>query len=156
MKNIRGYTLIEMLVAVLLLSIILIGVYGVMTTGNNIFTRNIAMLDMEQQTRNAIDRIVREVRQASSQTITTNFNGTTNDRIMFTIPTAVGIQYYLSGTNLVREFPSGTIKIVASNINFLKFTLTGSLLQIQVQASQTISGATTIFPLIEKVRLRNE
>lgn len=156
MKNTKGYTLMEMLVSVLLLSIILAGVYGVMITGNNIFNRDIAILDMEQQTRNAIDRIIREVRQASSQTITTNYNSTTNDKIVFTIPTAVGIQYYLTGSDLMREYPNGTTKKVASNINLLKFTLTGSLLQIQVRASQTVSSSTTSFPLIEKVRLRNE
>ena len=157
MKNTKGYTLLELIVVLLLLSVILIGVYGILTTGNNIYIRDITLLDMEQQTRNAVDRIVREVRQASSQIITTNFNNTTNDKIVFTIPTATGIQYYLSGTNLVREYPSGTTRNVASNISLLKFTLTGSLLQIQVRADKTIYSTNTIsFPLVEKVRLRNE
>ena len=111
---------------------------------------------MEQQTRNAIDRIVRQVRQASSQTITANYNSTTNDKIVFTIPTATGIQYYLNGTNLVREYPAGTTYNIASNISLLKFTLTGSLLQIQVNANKTMYSQTISFLLTEKVRLRNE
>ena len=157
MKNTKGYTLVELIVVLLLLSVILIGVYGTLITGNNIYIRDITLLDMEQQTRNAVDRIVREVRQASSQVITTNFNNTTNDKIVFTIPTATGIQYYLSGTNLVREYPAGTIRNVASNISLLKFTLTSSLLQIQVRADKVIYSTNTIsFPLVEKVRLRNE
>ncbi len=155
-KNIKGYTFVEAIVSVALLSVVLLGVYGVFTTGNTIFIKDMTLLDMQQQTRNATDRIVREVRQASSQTITTNYNSTTNDKIMFTIPTAIGIKYYLSGTNLVREYPSGTTVNVASNISLLKFTLTGSLLQIQVRADKTIYSTTTSFPLTEKVRLRNE
>jgi Tfp pilus assembly protein PilW len=155
-KNILGYTFVEMMISVLLLSIILLGVYGVFNTSNIIFAKDIASLDMEQQTRNAIDRIIREVRQASSQTITTNYNGTTNDQIIFTIPTLTGVKYYLSGTNLIREYPAGTLSKIASNIGLLKFTLTGSLLKIQVRADKVIYNHTTSFPLTENVRLRNE
>ena len=155
-KTIQGYTLVETLISVILLSVILLGVYGVLHTGNIVVNKDLTLLDTQQQTRNAIDRIVREVRQASSQTITVNYNSTTNDKIMFTIPTASNIQYYLSGTTLVREYPSGTTKNIASNISLLKFTLTGSLLKIQVRADKTMYANTISFPLIEKVRLRNE
>jgi len=147
--------MVETLVSVLLLSFILAGAYGTAATGNAIYTKNFVLLNMEQQTRNAIDRIVRETRQASSQTITANFSGT-NDKIVFTIPTATGIQYYLSGTNLVREYPAGTTRNIASNISLLKFILSGSLLQIQVNADKTVYSQTVSFPLTEKVRLRNE
>lgn len=158
-QNARGYTLVEALISVLLLSVVLLGVYGVLLTGNTVFTKDSTLLDMEQQTRNAIDRIVREVRGASSQNITTNYNGTTNDYIQFftpTAPTPNGLQYYLSGTNLVRVNNAGTAQNVASNIGLLKFSLTGSLLTIQATASKTIYSIAISFPLIEKVRLRNE
>ena len=162
-KNTEGFTVIETFVSIILLSVVLIGAYGVLITGNNIFITDIALLDMQQQTRNAIDRIVREARPASSQTITINYNSTTNDYLQIISPTtpaagspARGVQYYLSGTNLIREYPTGTIKKVASNISLLKFTLTGSLLQIQVRAGKTIYTKVISFPLIEQVRLRNE
>ncbi len=156
MMNTKAYTLVEALVSLLILSFVLLGVYGVLLTGNTVFIKDTTLLDMQQQTRNAGDRIVREVRQASSQTITANYNSTTNDKIVFTIPTATGIQYYLSGTNLIREYPAGTTRTIASNIGVLKFTLTGSLLTIQIRADQTIYAQTTSFALTQNVRLRNE
>ncbi len=158
-QNTRGYTFVEALISVLLLSVILLGVHGVLLTGNTVFTKDSTLLDMEQQTRNAMDRMVREVRQASSQNIITNYNGTTNDYIQFftpTAPTPNGLQYYLSGTNLVRVNNSGVAKNVASNIGLLKLSLTGSLLQIQATAQKTMYSVTISFPLTERVRLRNE
>ena len=156
MRKIQGYTLVEIIVTMAILSFILLGVYGVLQTGNTVFIKDTALLDMQQQTRNAIDRIVREVRQASSEIISTNINGTTNDRITFTIPTAAGIKYYLTGTDLIREYPAGTTKKLASNIGLLKFTVAGSLLQIQARADKTIYAQVISFPLTERVRLRNE
>ena len=156
MKNARAYTLVEAVISVAILSVVLLGVYGVLLTGNAVFTKDINLLDMEQQTRNALDRIVREARPASSQTILTNYNNTTNDKItIFSPTTPTGVQYYLSGTDLVRSY-SGTAQNVASNISLLKFTLTGSLLQIQASADKTIYAHTISFALTEKVRLRNE
>jgi MSHA biogenesis protein MshO len=158
MMNRRGYTLLEAIVTLLLLSVVLLGVYGVLQTGNTVFMKDITLLDMQQQSRNALDRIVREVRQASSQDIDVNFSGT-NDRLSFKIPqipTGTLIRYYLSGANLVREYPAGTIVTVASNIDYLKFDATGALLTINARASKTIYSNPVSFLLKTKVRLRNE
>jgi prepilin-type N-terminal cleavage/methylation domain-containing protein len=155
-KNNKGYTLIEFMVSMALLTIIMMGMYGVLVTGDTIFARDNNLLNIQKQTRNALDRIVRESRPATSQTIVTNYNSTSNDKItIFSPTTSTGVQYYLSGTNLVRVY-GGTTQNVASNISLLKFTQNGSLLQIQATASQSIYGVATSFPLVEKVRFRNE
>jgi type II secretory pathway pseudopilin PulG len=159
MMNRKAYTLVEAMISVLLLSVVLLGVYGVLQTGNAVFMKDMALLDMQQQTRNAMDRIVREVRQASSQAVDVNYNSTTNDRISFNIPSIpIGtlIRYYLSGTDLVREYPAGTVRKVASNIGVLKFTATGALLEIQIRADKSQYGQLTSFNLNGQVRLRNE
>ncbi|MBI3602399.1 MAG: prepilin-type N-terminal cleavage/methylation domain-containing protein [Candidatus Omnitrophica bacterium] len=152
--NTKAFTLVETMLCVLILSFVLLGVYGTLATGNALYTKDSTLLDMQQQTRNAMDRIVREVRQASSQTVTSI--SASSYKIVFSIPTATGVQYYLSGTNLIRQAPSGSTTTVASNIALLKFTLNGTLLQIQIQASKTIYNNTISFPLTEQVRLRNE
>ena len=154
MMNKKGYTLVEALISVLILSFILLGVYGVLHTGNTIITNDNALLEMQQQARNAMDRIVREVRESSTQTITVI--DADSDNISFTTPNETGIQYYRSGTNLVREYPPGTAKNVASNIAYLKFTLVGALLKISLRADKRIYTKTVSFPLTENVRLRNE
>ncbi|MBI4308865.1 MAG: prepilin-type N-terminal cleavage/methylation domain-containing protein [Candidatus Omnitrophica bacterium] len=153
-KNLKGYTLVEALISVLILSFMLLGVYGVLATGNTIITNDNALLEMQQQARNAMDRMVREVRESSTQTITVV--SASSDKISFTTPNETGIQYYLSGTNLVREYPSGTIVKVANSIAYLKFTLSGVLLTISVRADKTLYTKTVSFALAENVRLRNE
>ena len=151
-----AFTLVEVMVSMTLLSVICLGVYGVLQTGNSIFSRDINLLDMQQQARNAADRICREIRQSSSHVITANINATTNDRLAFTTPTMINAQYYLSGTNLIREYPAGTTRIIASNIALLKFVLTGSLLEVQIRADKLSYGNTVSFLLTERTRLRNE
>jgi hypothetical protein len=155
MMNSKGYTIVEAMVSVAVLSFMLIVIYGILQTGNIIYTRDTNLLQMQQQTRNGIDRVARELRQASSQVITTvNANV---DRISFNTPASTGIQYFLTGTNLIRQAPNGTTTTVASDISRLKFTLNGTLLNIQVQASKTIYTNVVIsFPLTGQVRLRNE
>ena len=151
--NSKGYTVVEAAISVLLLSFILLGVYGVLETGNAVTVNDNALLEMQQQARNTMDRIVREVRASSSRTITVV--DANSDRITFTTPAAAGIQYYRSGTNLVREYPSGTLVKVANSIAYLKFTVSASLLSISVRADKTMYGRTTSFFLVENVRFRN-
>lgn len=154
--NQRAHTLVEMMMVVGILAFLLVGIYGVLQTGNTIYTKDSNLLMMQQQTRNGLDRMVRDLRQASSQTITTV--NSTADQIVFNTPTSTGAQYYLSGTNLMRKASStAAASTIASNISLLKFTLSGTLLKIQTQASKTIYTNQVIsFPLTEKVRLRNE
>ena len=154
MRKLKGYTLVEALISISLLSFVLLGVYGVLTTGNAVTANDNALLEMQQQARNGMDRIVREVRESSSQTIVTV--DANSDRITFTTPNEAGIQYYRSGTALVREYPAGTVKNVAGNIAYLKFTLAATLLKVSIRADKVIYSKTVSFPLTENVRLRNE
>ena len=152
--NIKGYTLVEALISVAILSFVLLGVYGVLVTGNTVITNDNALLEMQQQARNGMDRMVREVRESSTQTITTV--DANSDTLTFTTPNETNIKYYRSGTDLVREYPAGTIKKVANSIAYLKFTLSGALLTINIRADKSIYIKTVSFALVEKVRLRNE
>jgi prepilin-type N-terminal cleavage/methylation domain-containing protein len=153
MTNKKGFSFIEILIVVFIFSLIAGGVFQIFTVGNTVYSTELALLDLQGHTRNGMDRMVREIRASSSVTVTVvNAN---SDRITFTTPAATGIQYYLSGTRLIREYPSGTTRIIASNMARMKFTLTGSVLKIDVRADQTVSGRSFSFPLIEKVRLRN-
>jgi type II secretory pathway pseudopilin PulG len=157
-KNLKfgngAYTLVEALISVSLLSFVLLGVYGVLVTGNTVVTNDNALLEVQQQARNAMDRIIRDVRASSTQTVTVI--STDSDRITFTTPSKPNAKYYLSGTNLVLEYPSGTLINVASSIAHLKFTVSASVLQIDIRADKTLYGKTVSFYLTEKVRLRNE
>jgi prepilin-type N-terminal cleavage/methylation domain-containing protein len=149
----RGFSFIEIMVVVFIFALIGSGVFQVFSVGNRVYTNELALLDLQAHARNAIDRMVRDIRASSSVTVTAV--STDVDRITFTKPSATGVQYYLSGTNLVREYPSGTTKIIAGNIVRLKFTQSGSVLTIDLRATQTVSGKVFTHSMKEKVRLRN-
>lgn len=149
----KGFTLVEVLVTVLIFSFVSAMMYSVLNVGYSLYSRLSVSMDL-QQAKNGMDRIVREVRASSAATVTTI--DANSDKITFTTPLSNGIQYYRSGTQLIREYPSGTTKVVADNIAFLKFTLTAPLLAISMRADKTFSGTTYSFSLGEKVRLRNE
>ncbi len=149
-----GFTLIEALMCIMIFSVILLGAYGVLATGNTVRTNDNALVEVQQQARNAMGRIVREVRQSSTHSIVAL--GANNYKITFTTPAAAGIMYYLSGTNLVREYPVNTKTNIASNIALLKFTLSSTLLQIDIRSEKSLFNKIISFPLTEKVRLRNE
>ena len=152
--NKKAKTLIELMVALLIFSFMMLGFYTLINFANTRCFLDTTQVDMQQQARNGMDRIMREVREASAVTITVI--DANSDKITFTTPNEVGIQYYRSGTNLFREYPANTTKIVASNIAYLKFTQTVDLLQIQIRADKALYGRTLSALLTEKVRLRNE
>ncbi len=149
----HGFTMIELVIAMSLMSFMMMVAYGVLKTGNTIYTNDTIYLDMQQQARNGMDRIVREVRESSSTTVTVI--DANSDRLTFTTPNETGLMYYRSGTNLVREYPSGTLKNVASNIAYLKFTLSTYLLTINIRADKAYGTKTISFALTERVRTRN-
>lgn len=153
-SKILGYTLVETMLSAGILAFILLCTYGILNLGNRISLIDGTLLEMEQQSRNALQRMVKEMRQASTQTIVVN--NVNSDTITFTIPSATNVSYYTSGTDLIREYPSGTTKKVASNIAYLKFTLNNKVLTINVRADKSLYSQTISYPLTQELRLRNE
>lgn len=149
----KGLTLTELLISLSVFTIAIAGIYAVTHTGYFSYSRESTAANL-MRARDAMDRLVREIRAASSATITTM--SATSDKITFTTPAAAGAQYYLNGDQIVREYPSGTVRVVADHIGLLKFVLNGSLLTIQIRSEKLLSGQTVSFNVKEKVVLRNE
>ena len=159
----RAFTLVEVLIVALVFSFLAIGVTQVMNLGNVTFPVDLGQMQLQQQTRQAIQWMTRELRQASNPVI-----GTGGNRITFDSFGDIGMSYYLdtgdaNGDGLVnqiiREFPAGTRRIVADNITGLIFTPDGApirLIRIDVSAGRTVLGRALNFTLAEQVRLRNE
>lgn len=150
----KGFTFVEFLITVVLFSMISAGVAQIFTLGNSVYSVEMTLADLQSHARNAMDRMVREIRASSSVTVTVI--NSDSDRITFTTPAATDIKYYRSNNLLVREYPAGTTKNIASNVARLKFTLTGSILKIDLRADQTTLGRPLTYSLSQKVRLRNE
>jgi len=173
----RGFTLLEILVTVLILGILFVGVFGVLNVGNIIFKEDITLVGLQQQVRRAMDTMINEIRESSSSHInpvcsnsTITFNTTP---AVYGDPWAGPISYYLDVNDanndgvvnqVIREYPQLTRKILANDISSLSFCLTGNIVEIQVAAQKNIGARQLCFPapcetprktLKETVWLRN-
>jgi prepilin-type N-terminal cleavage/methylation domain-containing protein len=154
MNNKKGVSLVEVLMTVVIFGALSIGFYGLWNLGNRTFYADSNLVELQQQARNGLDRMVRDLRQAVTSSVSITTISASSDRVTFNTISSTGVKYYLSGTQLIREYPSGTLTPVAHNISYLKFTLTSRLLKIEIHADKNFFQTISV-PLVEKVRLRN-
>lgn len=176
MKKIdSGFTLIEILVTVLIMLFIAIGIYGVSNVGERTYSTDMGLLELQQQARQSMNGMVRELRQNDSSDIIISNGG---EKIVFRIPRNISsstIQYYQDieyekvGAQIIRRH-AGTNSTLASDINSLNFCCwyggtcgddcsNANILQVQLNAQKIVNRKTVVFPsngtVTEKVRLRN-
>lgn len=163
----KGFTFLEILVAILIFTFIVAGMYGVLNIARTNYDTNLVSLNLQRQARQGMSWLSREIRQAFVSTIEITVDGSNNNIITFNTPDATGVKYYVlvSGGQLwqlVREYPTGTIIVIANNITVLSYPTrsAGSNIQkITLQASKTFfSGGkeqALTFSLTEQVQVRN-
>ena len=96
-KNQRGLSLIEMMVVVVILGLIVLGLVTFFTGGAKSWVAGQSQLEAQRNARQAMDRMVREIREASEIT-------TSNDeKIIFNTPWETGITYELSVNTINRN-----------------------------------------------------
>jgi prepilin-type N-terminal cleavage/methylation domain-containing protein len=151
----RGFTLVEMLVSLFLFTIIIGTVFSYFAAVNSLELLNVSLIDLQQQARGVIDGMSREIRHSRVANISITHAGAGIDF-------AIGgdaISYYLNNNSqVIREYPVGTDRIIANKITFLNFNpdVTNQTVQIAVTATTTnAQNRTLTFGMSEKVRLRN-
>jgi prepilin-type N-terminal cleavage/methylation domain-containing protein len=153
-KTRQGLTLVEVLISVVILSFLVVAILTVLRVGEMNWREETALVSLQQDIRQSIDSMLKEIRQSNATDVTVSGGGT---RIDFFIPdVSNAIAYYLTGDQIIREHPVGTTKVLANDINALTFTETGDTVIVQISATRLVSGRNVNFSLTEKVRLRNE
>ena len=96
-KQQRGFILIELMIVVLILGLITLGLVTFFTGGTKSWVAGQSQLEAQRNARQAMDRMVREIREASEIT-------TSNDeKIIFNTPWETGITYELSVDTINRN-----------------------------------------------------
>jgi hypothetical protein len=160
----RAFTIIEILVTFLILSLIIGGAFAVLNVANLSWNTSLGMLGLEQGVRQAMDGMTREARQSRPSNVDVHNGGSQLD---FYLPNITPvISYYVQNNQLIREHPNGTRQVLANDINNVNFCCVGGadcydcsnsrILQIQLQASKSVRNAPLSFSLAEQVKLRNE
>lgn len=173
-KSSRGFTLIEIIIAAFLFSIISAALFNVLAAARSSLGAGESQISVQQVCRNGLDSMMRELRQAGVSTITgVPADGTNYSSIAFQIPTAIAaagitwsgnIQYALGGLNgaqLLRT-QSGSQKVLANNISVLSFNRSAAnpnVVNISITAQKnTFPGFTAMqstITLVSQVKLRN-
>jgi len=112
MKNNRGFTLIEILVAIAAGTTIILALYGIYVFTSKLHRKNVNQEELAQNARIALERMSRDIRQAEK--VTTTLPPTDTD-LLNPAPSNIQFQdghyttkiryikYYLSGTDLKRQ-----------------------------------------------------
>ena len=100
----RGFSLAELLVACAMVGVVLAGVFVALQQGENAFLYGTGKVEVQQNARVAVDRMVRELRQGSSITAA-NATSITLQYIEDNAGAAqtITVTYSLNGTNLQRN-----------------------------------------------------
>ena len=157
-NNASAMTLIEIMVALLIFSFVVSGVYTAFMVGNRSWLIQMNNVALQQEVRGALFFMVQELREANSIFITKDPESITMN---FRRPKIGVVSYAWSrnGTNankIVRQNNSDT-KILAKDISFLSFAYLKNAVLIDIVATKTpTAGAENSFHLKEKVALRTK
>lgn len=176
-RSLTGFSLIEILISTAILSLVILGILGILQFADMSWHSDMGLLDLQQAARQAMDGITREIRRVDPlRNVTMAIDGT---NIQFYIPGYTdSITYSLSNNQIIREHPSGTNRVLANDISSLSFCWmhadgscttsrdcaglcpTSYSAQVQLRAGKTVKQRALVFPiagsLTEQVRLRNE
>lgn len=120
-KNQKGFSLIEMMVVVVILGLIVLGLVTFFTGGTKSWVAGQSQLAAQRNARQAMDRMVREIREGSSFAI-----GSSNDSITISYLSSFvkdPVTYKLSGTIIERKV-NLTSSPMINNVKTLSFTST--------------------------------
>jgi prepilin-type N-terminal cleavage/methylation domain-containing protein len=150
--NQNGFSLIEMMVVVCILGLIVLGLVTFFTGGARSWIAGQSQLEAQRNARQAMDIMVREIREGSNFTIGPSSNSVTISYLssFFKDP----VTYKLSGTIIEREVNSVSSPMI-NNVETLLFTSTdASKVHIILEVDVDNDGKPDI-TLNSDVNLRN-
>ena len=171
-----GFTLVELMVVIFIFSIIMAATFGVLSMGRQSWHTGSTQVELQQETRRAMDSMVKELRESSPSKINITGGGTIitfqvpiNDNPDWGAEGSLGwsIEYSLSigSGQILRKILDNTgveqaslKRILANNINTLSFTsVSSSEISIGITAQKdAIPGRTMQSTLNSQVTLRNK
>jgi len=171
MKNKKkGFTLVEILVLVGVLSIIVGSVLRVAASWQRSWNVSKAQMDVQSQARRAMSEITEELSQTSQDRVNINVTGdvitfqlpnddyaggafTWGDQIQYSLVVGAGGINQLLRTNL----NTNQTEVLGSYINAMQFTLTSGVISMQLTVNKTPDGGGTpvTMQLDSQVSLRN-
>ena len=101
LKSENGFTLVELMIACAMVGIVLAGTLVALQQGQNAYQYSSGRVEVQQNARMAVDRIVRELRTGT--TVTASAATSVTAQYIDETGATVTVQYSLNGTNLERN-----------------------------------------------------
>jgi prepilin-type N-terminal cleavage/methylation domain-containing protein len=168
-SSLTGFTLIELMIVLLLLSTVVMGLSSSMSSGRKAFYVADAQISIQDELQKAMRQITFDLRQSSPNKISLPADGIAYSNISFNVSTGVSglvinwsaapVNYTLLNGQIVRDDGTET-RIVANNVTTLTFTRLASASSI-VKINLSVQKSTpfgNIFnsSLDTAVNLRNQ
>ena len=152
-----GFTLVEIAISIAIASLIALGIFIILNSGSSSWNQETTLLELQQQTRSAIEGMTKEIRQIDPlQNVDIINDG--HGIVFHILDVSNSISYYLNGNGqIIREHPPGSTRAVAGNISSINFSHTGNIVEIFIVATKVDKrGRSLTFSLTGRVKLRNE
>lgn len=170
----EGYTLIEMLIVLAIVSLLFGAVFGVLNVGNTSFSTGSARQTVENQARQGLDHMLRELYETSGGRVVLS---DANSVLTFKLPVGFDgsgnlkwgaggvedykIRYLVNNNQLVRKVLDSSDnlisqKVLAVDIESLLFVLDASILTVTLKAKKKVTGNASVTQSVSsKVAFRN-
>ncbi len=172
-----GFTLLELMVVIFIFSIIMAATFGVLSMGTQSWHTGSTQVELQQETRRAMDWMVKEIRQSAEDAIPSMPNPSlsyNSNSITFRVPDDIDgdgdvidvggdiewgntITYSLLG-NQVQRTSVGVTTVLANRVVNLQFTKAANIpiIEISLQAQKdAVPGRAMQSTLNSQVTLRN-
>lgn len=155
-KNKNGFSLLEILAAIVMGSIIILSLHSVFVSGNAAWQTYDGKANTQNQARKALFTIAKELREANNVVVTTTADSVT---VNFTNQEgeAVTLSWSTIGNNANKIIyqDQSTTRTIASDISALSLNNSGSSVSVNLTSTKdTATGQTSSFSLKEKIALR--
>lgn len=140
----RGFTIVELIVAVFVFSSVSVIASGVFVSAIKLNRKSLYIQRADENTRNILEMMAREIRVANTiNGSDTNCPASSSGSLSFTHPVNGNIRYFLIGSEIHREVDNRDSVISSKDVRIteLKFCLKGLGASDQKQARVTIQMA---------------
>ena len=161
----KGFTLVEALVSIGLVSLIITAIFSVLSIADLSWQTDTNLLELQQHVRMTMDSIAKEVRNSVPGTIYSSVPEYLTFYVYVKNPLDP-YEYVQSPTPImytfdkaakeIKRYNYGTTRVLAKDISNLSFSLSGEMLEIRINASKIVKGKVISYSMLDKVRLRNE
>lgn len=162
-KSIGGWTLIELMVVIVILTVLSIAIFATYTAGVDTWNRRSVYATIQADARRALEGMTREIHQASfNSPYGINANGSSLEfEVLQSDSSWSHIRYYLGGANgttLMRN-EGGSVTVLANNILGLTFTWNSQdprVIDINIQVAKAdLLGQTAQVDIRSEAAMRN-